>query len=119
MADDTCLWCGAPATHYCDSLIGCERRASDKTLITGEGFTCDAPMCEAHRKQVGHVAMSEGPHDTMDVCPAHADVGLHPKSPWSLAVGAKASWRVRAEVRAAAARERRAKMGVVRGGAVR
>jgi hypothetical protein len=66
-----CWWCNAEATLLCDAAVGWERRQSDGTLVWDEPYTCDASMCNACAKRVGHVCGDEP--DSIDVCPEHAD----------------------------------------------
>jgi len=75
---EKCLWCESPATGLCDAPIGFEAvgAARDKTgkvtvLLAGSGssWTCDAPMCDEHRRQIGHVCGKEP--DSIDRCPYH------------------------------------------------
>lgn len=84
MGDSTvtepCMWCGAPSTRLCDAVIGYEATSCTRTraggveaLLTGLGgdvWTCDAPICDAHAKQVGWVCGQT--HDSIDRCPHHA-----------------------------------------------
>ena len=83
----TCLWCDMPATRYCDAVIGFGvvgvTRQPDGSLlplagpdrITGDipHWTCDAPMCATHAKQVGLVCGANA--DSIDRCPWHAEYG--------------------------------------------
>jgi hypothetical protein len=98
----TCWWCGEESTVLCDRLIGCERRKSDNTLIVDEGYTCDAELCRAHAKQIGH--MCGGKPDTIDVCPVHVD-GLGGDLS-KLATTKAGAEKVRREIRATALRSR-------------
>lgn len=77
---DKCMWCDKPAIRYCDAAIGFEAVAAvrDKAgnvtgLLAGGGnsWTCDAPMCDEHSKQVGHVCWQEP--DSIDRCPHHME----------------------------------------------
>jgi hypothetical protein len=68
---DTCLWCDRLATVYCDAVIGCIRPDIIDSIDNVTMLTCDAPMCNKHRRKVGHVC-GEDP-DTIDRCPAHAN----------------------------------------------
>ena len=84
MGDSTvtepCMWCGAPSTRLCDAVIGYEATSCARTraggveaLLTGLGgdvWTCDAPICDAHARQVGFVT-GKTP-DSIDYCPHHA-----------------------------------------------
>lgn len=81
-----CLWCGKPATHFCDAVIGVEAKAAirDKngqieTLLGGlDGavWTCDAPMCADHAVSVGHMHCRSGVQvETIDHCPLHVQSG--------------------------------------------
>lgn len=79
---DKCMWCDKPATHYCDAVIGLpavdalrDKRGNVTALLTGSGasgvasWTCDAPMCSEHTKQIGVMCGSEP--DSIDHCPHH------------------------------------------------
>lgn len=80
------MWCGKPAVRYCDAVIGVEIKGAlrDKSGnvtgllagLDGEQWTCDAPMCAEHTRQVGHIC-GEDP-DSIDHCPHHA---AHPERP--------------------------------------
>lgn len=81
---ENCMWCDEPSVLLCDAVIGFEavaaiRDAHGKVtgLMTGTNpsgecvaWTCDAPMCRAHAKRVGHVCGSAP--DSIDRCPYHA-----------------------------------------------
>lgn len=79
-----CMWCGKPSTCFCDAVIGfgatgCNRDKSGNVLnllsgLDAEQWTCDAPMCDDHAKQVGWVCGEES--DSIDHCPHHAQ---HPE----------------------------------------
>lgn len=82
---DKCMWCDKPATRYCDAPIGFEAvdAMRDKAgnvigLLAGGGksWTCDAPMCDEHGQQVGHICGQEP--DSIDKCPHHLE---HPEKP--------------------------------------
>jgi hypothetical protein len=66
-----CLVCGEPAVAYCDAVLGFT--ADDGGLVGrhSKSFTCDAPMCEAHTKMIGHVCGRYA--DTIDHCQWHAE----------------------------------------------
>jgi hypothetical protein len=78
MADDKpkCRWCDQPATHYCDYFLP----AGYPTR--GHG-TCSAPMCVAHKTNVGACFVDyrdekgrrRGRLETTDYCPDHKDAG--------------------------------------------
>lgn len=105
-----CWWCGREATILCDHLIGCERRKADNTLITNEGYTCDAELCRACAKPIGTMCGEES--DSIDVCPEHAPLGLGGDLN-DLATSASDAEKARREIRARALRSR---MRVVRHG---
>jgi len=77
---DPCMWCGEPSTRLCDAVIGYEATGCMRTraggvdaLLTGLGgdvWTCDAPICDAHARQVGWV--SGKTPDSIDYCLHHA-----------------------------------------------
>ena len=83
MTDELCLWCGSPATVWCDATIGAEavscvrdRIGNVKILLAGTNshgelvlWTCDAPMCAEHATKVG-IVFHDQP-DTIDHCPYH------------------------------------------------
>lgn len=83
---EKCMWCDKPATRYCDAVIGMEPRGAlrdSKGNVTGllgglDGaqFTCDAPMCSDHARQVGWVCGAEP--DSIDHCPHHTEHGEAP-----------------------------------------
>lgn len=66
---DTCHYCDRPALYLCDFVLRC-------SVIEGTAETCDRPLCEAHRKQIGQrfvCGTIEGAGaDTVDLCPGHA-----------------------------------------------
>jgi len=86
-----CWWCGEDSDYLCDQVIGRDRDTvtdpGEKpslqnpqgrppgTLIStdDEFFTCDAPMCNDHRQQVGHIcARGRGKRsDSIDCCWYH------------------------------------------------
>ncbi len=75
------MWCGKPAVRYCDAVIGFEavdatrdRSGNVTGLLHGLGgrmWTCDAPMCAEHGRQVGFVCGTEP--DSIDHCQHHAE----------------------------------------------
>lgn len=77
---DKCMWCDQPSTRLCDATIGfaavdCARNSAGKVqhLLAGlesERWTCDAPICNQHAKQVGWICGADV--DTIDHCPHHA-----------------------------------------------
>ncbi len=81
---ELCMWCGKTAIRYCDAVIGFEATGATRdkdgsvtgllTGLDGRQWTCDAPMCADHARQVGHVC-GEDP-DSIDHCPhctAHSE----------------------------------------------
>ena len=68
---DYCLWCGGKATAWCDVVFGHERDSEGLIRLELESFGCDAPMCDQHRRHIGHIG-----RDTIDACPEHALSGL-------------------------------------------
>lgn len=80
------MWCDKPAVRYCDAVIGFEATGATRdrsgnvtgllTGLDGKQWTCDAPMCAEHARQVGNVC-GEDP-DSIDHCPHHA---AHPERP--------------------------------------
>lgn len=97
---EQCAFCKQPAEYYCDFVLGmecggwsrCDGELAVKVnrfdeFVPGKGlpyikqgggfFTCDAPLCEACRKQVGHLSLTgDGvcQMESIDHCPLHADV---------------------------------------------
>lgn len=96
---DTCFYCDRPAVYLCDFVLqwgaysqAVVDAAKDKNMGADEfakvmidGMakpdaiiheTCDRPLCEAHRKQIGQrfvCGTIEGAGaDTVDLCPGHA-----------------------------------------------
>lgn len=77
------MWCEKPATRYCDAVIGVEARGAvrnkqggvDALLagLDGEMWTCDAPMCDDHARQVGRISGKEP--ESIDHCPHHITHG--------------------------------------------
>lgn len=63
--EHTCHYCDRAAAFLCDFHFP-------------DGRTCDRPLCEAHRVQVGAMFLcSRGngcQHDSIDRCPGHANV---------------------------------------------
>ena len=85
-----CMWCDAPAVRFCDAVIGFEATGAFRDsnfkvtgLATGprgsgldlKHWTCDAPMCARHTKQVGHICGK--PCDSIDRCPYHVEHKEH------------------------------------------
>ena len=80
---DNCMWCDMPAVRCCDAVIGLEPKGAVRngagnviSLLAGlDGvqWTCDAPMCADHARQVGWICGSEP--DSIDHCPHHATHG--------------------------------------------
>jgi len=102
MDEDRCLWCGQPASKYCDAVIGID--PVDEQMRVGllnVQRTCDAPMCRHHGRQVGWVCGQDP--DSIDRCPYHADVG-HKKLEGLVMVKSE-SERKRREIHAAIRRE--------------
>lgn len=74
---EACFFCGEPATLLCDAPLGLVKGGehNGQPVTTLEAMiatphTCDAPMCRACGKAVGHVCGKD--HDTIDHCPLHA-----------------------------------------------
>lgn len=83
--------CGRPAVRWCDACIGCGPRLVPPGPHDAAGpppepmwvldlevvHTCDAPLCEACARQVGHMcghAEDGAPwSDSIDRCPVHAE----------------------------------------------
>lgn len=81
-----CMWCSAPAIRYCDAPIaflargGIREKDGRYTLLAGSDdngdfgmSTCDAPMCAAHTRQIGHISGTRP--DSIDRCPYHIEHG--------------------------------------------
>jgi hypothetical protein len=62
-----CRWCGDPSTKLCDFVISPPEQVTHKK-------TCDAPMCNAHAKNVGQ---------DKDFCPAHGGLDVEKTFPTS------------------------------------
>lgn len=83
---DKCMWCGKPAERYCDAVIGVEPKGALRDRngkvtgllagLDGTHWTCDAPMCADHARQVGWVCGTEP--DSIDHCPHHTENGEAP-----------------------------------------
>lgn len=76
-----CAFCDAPSTHLCDFEHGWSHWEDDvdskgKTRrvmsMQGSVMTCDAPICEACRTQVG-ILFGKGFVETKDHCPVHRE----------------------------------------------
>lgn len=87
---EPCFFCGEPSTLLCDFalalVIGGEVNGQPVTtmeaMLSGS-YTCDAPMCRACGKMVGHVCA--GKHsDTIDRCPLHASLPAEIAQPMTL-----------------------------------
>lgn len=69
----TCMWCDREAAFLCDAVLGMKAAVGPKQtviyapLAEQEVWTCDAPMCEDHRRMVGFVCGKEP--GTIDRCP--------------------------------------------------
>lgn len=68
----SCGWCSKPSTRLCDFPVARNVRAmksfkAGKTKPKAKMTTCDAPMCDDHRKEIG---------PNMDLCPNHANQKL-------------------------------------------
>lgn len=80
---NACMWCGTPAVRYCDAVIGIEpvnaQRGGDGSVtgllagLESKQWTCDAPMCDNHGRQVGWICGIEP--DGIDHCPYHVSSG--------------------------------------------
>lgn len=78
------MWCEKPSVRYCDAVIGFEAvdAIRDKAgnvvgLLAGSDtmWTCDAPMCAEHTRQVGHICGKDP--DSIDHCPYHIEHEEH------------------------------------------
>jgi hypothetical protein len=79
---EACFFCGEPSTLLCDAVLGYPiggegigPKGKPYPVTTMEAMlatphTCDAPMCRACGKQVGHICGKT--HDSIDHCPLHA-----------------------------------------------
>ncbi|MEB2478187.1 hypothetical protein QMM96_22415 [Citrobacter freundii] len=77
--NNTCLFCGAPATLLCDGHLGYpdatakEQHRAFKGLDLFRPYTCDAPMCEAcAQRSASYIVCRRGKGcipDTVDYCP--------------------------------------------------
>lgn len=74
-----CLWCDREAVAFCDAALGqtmqdCQGRKV--WTLEAPFFTCDAPICDEHRKVTGFLCGADP--DTFDRCPCHAnnDTGM-------------------------------------------
>lgn len=75
MKKQNCLFCGAPATLFCDGHIGYPPNEDQPKCISPfEPYTCDAPMCQhcATLKSTMHICRRRGGCivETIDHCPA-------------------------------------------------
>lgn len=74
-----CLFCAAPATHFCDRAIALvdigetekpkgkpPYRITSMKAMLSTSYTCDAPVCDRHRHVVGFICGKQG--DTIDYC---------------------------------------------------
>lgn len=70
---EKCLFCGKPATLYCDGIIGWDADEDENHhLSNARGiFTCDAPMCADCGTWHGNIFFSgkAGGMETRDYCP--------------------------------------------------
>lgn len=83
-----CLFCNKPATRLCDFPIALVEGGTVKqvgqpayTVTTMEAmlsgsYTCDAPCCDSHVSQVGHVCGKEP--DSIDHCFGHSSENYQP-----------------------------------------
>lgn len=67
-----CGWCGKPATRLCDFPVARNAAAMKsfrpgKTRPRAKMTTCDAPMCDDHRKEIAA---------NVDYCPNHVNQKL-------------------------------------------
>nr|WP_310616954.1 hypothetical protein [Pantoea cypripedii] len=76
MKQQTCIFCGAPATLLCDGHLGYPPKNEDgqEFIDPLHPYTCDAPMCRHCAAQQGSVHICRRRrgciHDTVDHCPA-------------------------------------------------
>lgn len=75
MANATCIYCGEKSEFFCDFMIGYDIETTESGLLSlrTRRFTCDAPLCEKHRKQQGVIFAhgKQGFADTIDWCMCH------------------------------------------------
>ena len=85
VSEDRCMWCDLPATRLCDAALalvsagihkpakGAAYEITSMDAMLSGSYTCDAPLCDKHRKVAGFVCGKVG--DTIDYCPHHAALG--------------------------------------------
>lgn len=67
--------CGKVAKFLCDALVDKPRDVALQEILAGEsGVTCDRPLCEGCRVEVGvtFACGAGGGIDSMDRCPEHS-----------------------------------------------
>jgi hypothetical protein len=73
----TCIYCGARATVWCDLVIGFNNANGELATLDTEVFRCDAPLCEAHAAHKGTIFFSGSPEvagaETIDHCCDHEE----------------------------------------------
>ena len=83
----TCIYCKAPATRWCDRVIGFDSAGSvDGCMATLESeiYRCDAALCEKHASFQGNVFFSGAKGvagaESIDYCHTHGNDSLMPIS---------------------------------------
>lgn len=72
---DACIYCDAPATRWCDVVLGFDNADGPLASLDTEIFRCDAPLCEAHAVHLGTIFFHGSPAvtgaETIDHCCEH------------------------------------------------
>jgi hypothetical protein len=105
---DRCLFCDQPATLYCDYPLamvqgdvavvkGVKYPITTMAAMMATPYTCDAPFCAAHGKQVGHICGGDDGCESIDYCQGdHGEKICNPLWPSEIAqlrTNLHTSWR--------------------------
>ena len=86
MTKATCIYCAAPATRWCDLVLGFDSAGGPLATLKTEIYRCDAPLCKDHAVFKGNIFFSGSKEvrgmETVDHCQGHApgEGGLKPIS---------------------------------------
>ncbi|CAN5297235.1 hypothetical protein BH10PSE16_BH10PSE16_01030 [soil metagenome] len=80
MKKTVCIYCAAPATRWCDLVLGFDSAGGPLATLKTQFYRCDAPLCPAHAVFKGNIFFSGSKAvagmESIDHCQGHApDVG--------------------------------------------